>query len=364
MGTRNVSGVRKVVRGGKPRWFLDFPYTDKDGVRRRFRRDASVQNYASAVAEAARLMKRAAETGAPEAEEAPAPAEPPRATVTYGAFVAGAFERHYMPLYRPATAVRYRALHRQRVLAFFGSTALDSIGPAELRAFAATLHADGVQTKGPLNLVRTVLRASHESGLIPALPPFPGGLIVTGRKLVNAPSPEEVSVMLQATGWLGLAIALAALAGMRMGEVRALEVRDVEPERGRILVRRALSEDASLTPKSGHEREVPLALVLETRLREAVKDKLPRARVVLDAKGETPRRQQVLHDFKRFLRGNGLKERSFHALRHYFISELMRGGASAEAARVLAGHSKLEMTQRYSHATDADLRAAIDRLGR
>jgi hypothetical protein len=64
MGTRNISGVRKVVRGEKSRWVIDFPYTDKEGVRQRFRRDASVQNYAAALAEATRLMKRAAETGA------------------------------------------------------------------------------------------------------------------------------------------------------------------------------------------------------------------------------------------------------------------------------------------------------------
>jgi hypothetical protein len=46
-----------------------------------------------------------------------------------------------------------------------------------------------------------------------------------------------------------------------------------------------------------------------------------------------------------------------HSLRHYFVSELMRGGASAEAARVLAGHATLEMIQRYAHVVTADLRA-------
>lgn len=170
--------------------------------------------------------------------------------------------------------------------------------------------------------------------------------------------------MLRAPGWLGLAVALGALAGLRMGEVRALEVRDVDFDRQRILVRRAMSEEASLTPKSGHEREVPLALVLEARLREAVRDKLPRARIVLDDKGRTPRRQQLLHAFKRYLSTSGLKERSFHALRHFFISALMNNGASAEAVRVLAGHSALEMTQRYAHVATPDLRAAIDRLGK
>ena len=67
---------------------------------------------------------------------------------------------------------------------------------------------------------------------------------------------------------------------------------------------------------------------------------------------------------KRFLHRNGLRTCSFHALRHYFVSQLTKGGASAEAVGVLAGHSKLEMTQRYAHAAAADLRAAIDKLGK
>jgi site-specific recombinase XerD len=89
---------------------------------------------------------------------------------------------------------------------------------------------------------------------------------------------------------LGLAIALATQAGMRMGEVRAIEVRDVDFEGQRLIVRRALSEDISLTTKSGRERV---------------------------------------------------------------------RGASLEAVRLLAGHTKLETTQRYAHATGSDLRTCV-----
>ena len=41
------------------------------------------------------------------------------------------------------------------------------------RAFAASLHTDGVQTKGPLTLVRSVVRAGHESSVIERLPERP-----------------------------------------------------------------------------------------------------------------------------------------------------------------------------------------------
>ncbi len=57
-----------------------------------------------------------------------------------------------------------------------------------------------------------------------------------------------------------------------------------------------------------------------------------------------------------------LTERSFHSLRHYFCTTLIRRGASVEAVRQLAGHSGLAVTQRYVHATAADLQGAIAKL--
>jgi hypothetical protein len=99
-------------------------------------------------------------------------------------------------------------------------------------------------------------------------------------------------MLANASGWLSVAVALGALSGLRQGEVRALEVRDVDLKQGIITVR---WERHSLPP------------------------------------------------------------RSFHSLRHYFLSAMVRGGANLEAVRELAGHSKLLTTQRYLHASGADL---------
>jgi hypothetical protein len=63
---------------------------------------------------------------------------------------------------------------------------------------------------------------------------------------------------------------------------------------GRILVRRALSEGEMMTPKSGHERIVPLAPELADVLVGALRDKLPTVRVVVNAFGRTPGRTHVL----------------------------------------------------------------------
>ncbi len=165
-----------------------------------------------------------------------------------------------------------------------------------------------------------------------------------------------------ADGWLHTAITLAAYAGLRQGEVRALEVQDIDFDRGSLLVRRSMSEDEVTTPKSGHERVVPMLPELKAVLVDATRSKLTRARVVVTISGATPGRSHVLAKLKKLQVRHGLKERSFHALRHFFCSTLIRRGASIEAVRMLAGHSGLAVTQRYVHATGSELESAIAKL--
>jgi len=107
---------------------------------------------------------------------------------------------------------------------------------------------------------------------------------------------------------------------------------------------------------------VPLLPRLAEVLTEALRGKLPAARVVLNQSGRTPSRQAVWTELHAVLVRHQLPERSYHALRHYFLTALVRGGANLEAVRELAGHSKLLTTQRYVHATGADLRDAISKL--
>src|SRR5205814_6061188 len=85
---------------------------------------------------------------------------------TFESFVLGDFERLYMPQYRPATRQRYRDLFRQRLLDALGSRSLDAIGQKEVRAFASGFQKAGLQVRPHVNLVRTVLRAAFELGIL------------------------------------------------------------------------------------------------------------------------------------------------------------------------------------------------------
>jgi len=267
-----------------------------------------------------------------------------------------------MPRYRPATRERYIALLRQGILDAFGDKRLDMIDAPMIRAFVARLRERKVQPRGPANFVRTILRASVETGALGILPEFPK-LPRQGWKIPDPPSDAEVRILFaHARGWLRAAIALAVYAGLRSGEIRALEVRDIDLTKGIILVRRAFSGDQVLTPKSGHERVVPIAPALAKELEGPLRDKLPTGRIVLNSLGRTPRRQAVLAQLTATLKRSGLPPHCVHALRHFFCSILVSRGASVEAVRLLAGHSRLDMTQRYVHAAAGDLRAAIAKL--
>jgi integrase len=131
---------------------------------------------------------------------------------------------------------------------------------------------------------------------------------------------------------------------------RRVQLKDVSLARDLVTIRRALSDDVVSTPKSGADRVVPLIPELRAILEPAMKRKLPEALIVVDERGGAPCRQKVLRRFKALCVQAGTREWSFHSIRHFFVTALLNGGASAEAVRVLAGHSKLEITQRYAHA--------------
>ncbi|HQP36624.1 MAG TPA: site-specific integrase [Polyangiaceae bacterium] len=149
---------------------------------------------------------------------------------------------------------------------------------------------------------------------------------------------------------MGLVCALAAYAGLRSGEVRALQVGEVSLKRGEIHVCRAISADEVSTTKSDQDRIVPISPELRPMLVRACKGKRARDLVVVTETGTTPMRQTILNRVKRVQDPHGLRAHSFHSLRHYFCSALIDRGIPVPVVQRAAGHSDLKTTQRYVHA--------------
>lgn len=114
----NRSPIKTRLVAGKSRLVIDFFYLDRNGRRRRYRKDATAQTRTGARAEAQRLIELAARTGSPD---------PSSGVPTFGAFVNDVFRPVIEPRLRAGTRRRYEDLFRQGVLGHFQRKGLDEI---------------------------------------------------------------------------------------------------------------------------------------------------------------------------------------------------------------------------------------------
>ncbi len=161
-----------------------------------------------------------------------------------------------------------------------------------------------------------------------------------------------------------LIILLGGEAGMRCGEMIALEWTDVDLANRQLSVRRSDWNGHVTVPKGGRIRHVPMTRRLATALSEH--RHLRSTRVLCQDNAEPLTRQIVQTRAKRAARRAGVLRGSptsggggVHILRHTFCSHLAMRGAPARAIQELAGHVDLSMTQRYMHLSPAALDAAI-----
>jgi len=152
-------------------------------------------------------------------------------------------------------------------------------------------------------------------------------------------------------------VLLGGEAGLRCGEMVALEWSDVDLAKRQLCVRRSEWRGQVSSPKSGRLRYVPLTQRLGQALREH--RHLKGSRVLCEDDGTPLTNQRLQYRVKRAARRASLKTLGVHALRHTFCSHLAMRGAPARAIQELLGHQDLTMTQRYMHLSPAALDAAI-----
>jgi len=372
--------IRKVTRRGETRLVIDIHYRKPDGSPGRFRRDAQVQSLAAARAEERRLITLLAQHGEPfeprpEGAAALEEGDPGR-PMRFGEAVALFRSGKAITRLKPSTRKGYEEVLSTWLLPRFGEGPLNAITFSEVTRLDADMVRGGASPARRSNVqivLRSVLRAALDAGKLTAMPRLPP-LPKRGRKVLIPLSVEQVEKILAvAPPSQRLAFALAAFAGLRAGEVRALRWADVElddggaGERGGtagvLVVRFSQTKGETTTPKSGHEREIPLAPRLTVLLRTARPEH--RRGLVSTAANGQPWGEYGLNQALKRASGRAGIEGSwrFHDLRHFFVTQLFRRGGSAPAVQALAGHLHLTTTQIYAHVAQADLRNTIGLLG-
>ncbi len=368
--------VRIVIRRDERRLLVDIRYRNPDGTRARYRHDAEVQTLQAARAEDRRRLALLATIGSPHGVLAPSGApiiEPPESEPEADA---GPLFRDVAKEYMAAYATSHlkpstRFAYDKRLQGFFlnaiGDLPITQITPSKVRELDAELVETGVKpsTRAAYQIVlRSILgRFAVERGYLSERPAFPK-LPRPGRTIHTALTQEELERLFESTPSAShrRAFLLASYAGLRAGEIRALRWKDVDLRARTLTVRLSRCNGAVSTPKSGHERLIPLAEVLHREL-STTKKRVSDALVSLTAEGEPWGQWGLRQTFKRACKRARLEGWRFHDLRHFFVTSLFRTGAPAPAVQMLAGHADLSTTQRYAHTSRAELTAAVARLG-
>ena len=221
----------------------------------------------------------------------------------------------------------------------------DRLGLEEVRAYQVHLASKGVAW-GSLNQVVCALRFFYGVTLGEATIPERIAYAREPRKLPTVLSADEVVRFLEAVSSLKARVALttAYAAGLRVSEVVALKVRDIDS--GRMVMRIEHG-------KGDKERHGVLSAPLLGILRSYWRLTRPPAYLFPGRTPDRPIEPTVLHAACRSAAAvSGLDKRvSVHALRHSFATHLLESGVDIRIIQVLLGHENLSATARHTRVS-------------
>jgi len=280
------------------------------------------------------------------------------------------------------TGCRYEKPIRD-FLEFIGPRAnlsLRALTPKDIREFR---DAEAGSGKSPMTvnlahkIVSSALIAAFRQGYIEKNPATGVDFLPTHAERVEKEifTGEEISAILAAApsqDWRGV-ILLGALAGMRLGDALSLKWGDVDLQTGTIRFTPAK------TARLGKKLTVPMHPDLEAFFLTHPTGKTDKAPVFPSvASMEIGGRSGASRAFKVIMesakveagiaregkgkKGRNVSARSFHSLRHGYISGLAAAGVPIEVRRDLVGHASDKQSLAYTHPELQALRAAVAKL--
>jgi integrase len=302
----------------------------------------------------------------PQAPLTGAPPPPPRKEApTFRTFADEFMATYAKANNKPSEQTAKACILENHLLPVFGRVPLDRIGVQDVERLKATLL-ERVGRKRVNNVLHTlskILKYAQELEVVEKIPRI--------RTLKVAPSSvdfftyDELDRLVNAAGeepdWQA-AIMVAGDAGLRMGEILALQWEDIDLTTGTLTVMRTDWRGHIGSPKGGRARKIPLtprALAALRALRH-LRSKL----VFCWGDGKRWTFVTMRAGLKRQEKRAGLRITGWHILRHTFCSHLAMRGAPSRAIQELAGHQSIAVTNRYMHLAPGELRNAIALLDR
>lgn len=149
--------------------------------------------------------------------------------------------------------------------------------------------------------------------------------------------------------------------GCRFGEAAAVRWNDLVLEGAvpRVRIERSAFKGSVGPTKNGKCRDIPLTPDVVRELRA-----LPRNGTYVFAlpSGHLPRSSTSSKHLKKICERAGVKNVSWHVMRHSFATELSARRVPLRVIQDLLGHSSIAMTCRYAHVADRTMNEAVAEL--
>ena len=266
---------------------------------------------------------------------------------------------------KPSEQTAKACILGKHLLPAFGRVPLDRIGVQDVERLKAALleRVSRKRVNNILNVLSKILKYAHELEVIERVPRI--------KTLKVAPTKfdfftyEELDRLVDAAkeepDWLA-AILVAGDAGLRLGEILALQWEDIDLKTGTLTVMRTDWRAQVGAPKGGRARKIPLTprAVAALKAVRHLRGKL----VFCWEDGKRWTLVTMRAGIKRQEKRCGLRTTGWHVLRHTFCSHLAMKGAPPRAIQELAGHQSITVTNRYMHLAPGELRNAIALLDR
>ncbi len=266
---------------------------------------------------------------------------------------------------RKATTLEdYRTILHRNLVPFLAGRSVDRVEPSDIAAYVSAKMRAGLSAKTVRNhctFAGGLFGFAVRKGWATTNP-------VNAEDLPEVPHDDEIHFLTHeemealfraadggdALGPTDLVIYLtAATTGLRMGELLALQWKDVDWSAGSIRVRRSYTRGAFSTPKSAKSaRVVPLtdrlAGALERHHQASAFQGASDLVFPHPTSGEVIDSSAMRRRFHAALARTGVRRVRFHDLRHSFGTSMAAAGCPIRALMAMMGHATMATTLRYA----------------
>jgi integrase len=283
---------------------------------------------------------------------------------TFGEFAETFMETYVAGNNKPSECDGKRKILNAYLLPVLENRRLNQVTVLDVETLKASLRSKPLKNKtinNVLTVMKTMFGWAEEMGVVEQSPRI--RLLKVAESQVRFLDFEEYEALLSAAKdepeWRA-AILLGGDAGLRLGELRAVQWSDWERQIEKLRIERAFYKGTLGSTKGYSVRTIPLTMRL-TRALEGIRH-LRGPFILCQPGGEPLRLTQMRKVLPRLCRKAGIDVCSWHPLRHTFCSHLAMRGAPARTIQSLAGHCDLTTTLKYMHLTEGAAEQAIGLL--